>query len=455
VSKRDVVGELSEVAARVVGLAVKAGADEAEVLVSDGSELTAKVRLGEPELVQEAGSRGLGLRVFRERRQAVTFTSDLRPHALERFAADAVALARISEPDELHRLPDATELASDVPDLDLYDASSEGLDAAEALARAKRGEAAARAHDARVTNSEGATFSRVLGAVAFANSVGFSGGYMGSSSSLTVEPVCDDEGGKKRNGYWWTAARFDAELEDPEAVGREAARRTVAQLGSRKVDTCEVPVVFDPEAGRAIVGMVFSVANGSSFYRKSSYLIGREGQPAASELVTIDDDPHIARAPGSRPFDGDGLPTRKNRVIERGVLRTVLCDVYSARRLGRASTGSAGRGTGSSPGPTTSNFIMRPGNTKGEDVVGRTDRGLYVTSMMGFGFNPVTGDFSRGASGFWIEGGKITFPVSEITISANFDDLLKRIDMVGDDLVLRSSTACPTFRVSHMTLAGR
>src|SRR5688500_19038712 len=171
---RNVTDELREIAERVVVMAKKAGADEAEVLVSDGSELTAKVRLGEPELVQEAGSRGLGLRVFRERRQAVTFTSDLRPHALERFAADAVALARISEPDELHRLPDATELASDVPDLDLYDASSEGLDAAEALARAKRGEAAARAHDARVTNSEGATFSRVLGAVAFANSVGFS-----------------------------------------------------------------------------------------------------------------------------------------------------------------------------------------------------------------------------------------------------------------------------------------
>jgi PmbA protein len=455
VSKRDVVSELREVATRVVGLAIQAGADEAEVQVSDGSELTAKVRLGEPELVQEAGSRGLGLRVFRDRRQSVTFTSDLRPHVLQRFAEDAVGLARLSEPDELHRLPDVSELARELPDLDLYDSSSEGLDAAEALARAKRGEQAALAHDQRVTNSEGATYSRVLGAVAFANSAGFEGGYLGSYSSLTVEPVCDDEGGKKRNGYWWTAARFAAALEEPEAVGREAARRTVAQLGSRKVDTCEVPVVFDPEAGRAIVGMVFSVANGSSFYRKSSYLLDREGQLAASELVTIEDDPHIPRAPGSRPFDGDGLPTRKNLVVDRGVLRTVLCDVYSARKLGRASTGSAGRGTGSSPGPTTSNFIMRPGAAKREDVVGQTERGLYVTSMMGFGFNPVTGDFSRGASGFWIEDGELTFPVSEVTISANFDDLLKRIDLVGDDLVLRSSTACPTFRVSHMTLAGR
>jgi len=454
-AKPDVVGELRDLAQRVVKLAVQAGADEAEAQLSDGIELTAKVRLGKPELVQEAGSRGLGLRVFRERRQSVTFTSDLRPHALERFAGDAVALARLSEPDELHRLPDPDELARELPDLDLYDSSSESLDAAEALSRALRGEKAALALDPRVTNSEGGTYSRVLGAMAFASSGGFAGGYLGSYSSLTVEPVCDDEGGKKRNGYWWTAARFADALEAPEAVGEEAARRTLAQLGSRKVDTCEVPVVFDPEAGRAIVGMVFSVANGSSFYRKSSYLIGREGQPIASELVTIEDDPLIPRAPGSRPFDGDGLPTRKNVVVERGVLHTVLCDVYSARKLGRASTGSAGRGTGSSPGPTTSNLIMRPGDATKGQILARTERGLYVTSMMGFGFNPVTGDFSRGAYGFWIENGELAFPVSEITISANFDDLLKRIDIVADDLVLRSSTACPTFRVSHMTIAGR
>ncbi len=452
---KDIVGELREQAQRVVQLALKAGADEAEVQVSDGTELTVKVRLGQPELVQEAGSRGLGLRVFRDLRQSVTFTSDLRPHALERFASDAVALARLSEPDELHRLPEPDQLAVELPELDLYDPASEPLDAAEALARATRGEKAALDHDKRVTNSDGASYSRVLGAMAFATSGGFAGGYLGSYSSLTVEPVCDDEDGKKRNGYWWTAARFASALEEPEAVGEEAARRTVAKLGSRKVDTCEVPVVFDPEAGRAIVGMVFSVANGSSFYRKSSYMLEREGQAVASELVTIEDDPHIARGPGSRPFDGDGLPTRKNSVIERGVLRTVLCDVYSARKLGRQSTGSAGRSTGSSPGPTTSNLIMRPGPLSRDELLSRTERGLYVTSMMGFGFNPVTGDFSRGASGFWIENGQLTFPVSEITISANFDDLLKRIDLMADDLVLRSSTACPTFRVSSMTIGGR
>ena len=451
----DPVKELEDIAARVVELATRAGADAAEVLVRDGSELTAKVRLGEPELVQEAGSRALGLRVFKDQRRAGTYTSDMRPAALEQFARDSVALAELSEPDELNRLPDVDLLAKGLPELELYDEGIESIDAATALARAKVGERAALDYDERVTNSDGATWARVLGAVAFATSGGFVGGYRGSYASFYVEPVCDDEDGKKRNGYWWTAARWASELLDPIEVGQEAARRTVAQLGSRKVDTCEVPIVFDPEAGRAIVGMVFSVANGSSFYRKSSYLVEREGTQVASELVTIEDDPLIVRGPGSRPFDGDGLATRKNVVVNAGTLETVLCDTYSARKLGRESTGSAGRGVGGNPSPTTSNLIMSPGAATSDELLRGTERGLYVTSMMGFGFNPVTGDFSRGASGFWIENGELGFPVSEVTISANFDDLLKRIDLVADDLKLRSSTACPTFRVSHMTVGGK
>lgn len=451
----DIVKELSDLAAKVATMAQRAGADDAEVLIRDGSELTAKVRLGEPELVREAGSRALGLRVFSDRRAAVTYTSDLRTEELERFVAEAVALAELSEPDELNTLPDRSELASEVPDLELYDAEAERLDAGEALRRAIAGEKAALGHDPRVTNSEGATMSRVLGAVAFASSGGFAGGYRGSYTSFYVEPICDDEGGKKRNGYWWTANRYLAKLDDPEAVGVEAAKRTLATLGSEKIDTAELPVVFDTEAGRAIVGTVFSVANGSSFYRKSSYLVGREGTQVASKLVTIEDDPLLPRAPGSRPFDGDGLAVRKNRIIRDGILDTVLCDTYTARKLGRSSTGSAGRGVGGSPGPSTSNLIMRAGDISKDELLRQTERGLYVTGMMGFGFNPITGDFSRGAAGFLIENGELTRPVSEVTISANFDDLLQRIDLVADDLELRSSTACPTFRVSRMTVAGR
>ena len=451
----DLVKELRDAAAAVVDLARKHGADEAEVLVRDGAELTAKVRLGEPELVQEAGSRALGLRVFKDHRTAVTYTSDLRQQPLEAFVAESVALAELSEPDELNRLPDQAELATQVPSLDLYDEACLAIDAADALRRAQRGEKAAMDHDARVTNSEGATWSRVVGASAFASSGGFVGGYRATFSSFYVEPVCDDEGGKKRNGYWWTAGRFLEALDAPEAVGIEAARRTLATLGSRKIETCEVPVVFDPEVGRSLVSMIFSVSNGAAMYRKSSYMVDREGAQVASPLVTIVDDPLIPRAPGSRPYDGEGLPTRKNVVVEAGVLKTVLCDVYSARKLGRRSTGSAGRGVGGSPGPTTSNLIMQPGDISREELLRQTGSGLYVTSMMGFGFNPITGDFSRGAAGFWIENGELTFPVSEITVSANFDDLLKNIDLVASDMALKTSTACPTFRVAQMTIAGK
>src|SRR5262249_45578928 len=188
--------------------------------------------------------------------------------------------------------------------------------------------------------------------------------------------------------------------------------------------------------------------------RKSSYLLDKEGQVVASPLVTIIDDPLIARAPGSRPFDGDGLPTRRNSVVERGVLCPVLSDVYSPGKLRRQSPGSAGRGVGGNPGPTTSNLIMQAGSMTRQDLLRSTSRGLYVTGLMGFGFNAVTGDFSRGAQGFWIEGGELTFPVSEVTIAANFDEILKRIDAVANDLELRTSTAAPTFRVSHMTIAG-
>ena len=454
----NLVSELTDIATRVVELCKRAGADEAEVLVRDGSELTVKVRMGEPELVQEAGSRAIGLRVFKGGRRAVTYSSDLRAKPLAAFVAESVTLAELAEPDEHGRLPDREELATDLPELDLYDPAVAEVDAAYAMRQAIAGERAAREADPRVTNSEGAGWSRTVGATAFATSGGFAGGYRGSYASLSVEPLCDDPtdpaNPKKRNGYWWTADRFLAKLEDAEAVGREATRRTVATLGSKKIPTQECPVVFDTEAGRSIVGTIFSVANGSSFWRKSSYLIGREGTPVASPLVTVVDDPLLPRAPGSRPFDGDGLATRKNAVISAGVLESVLCDVYSARKLGRKSTGSAGRGIGGNPGPTTSNLIMQPGTMSKEELLRSTGRGLYVTSMMGFGFNPVTGDFSRGAAGFWIENGELTFPVSEITISCNFDELLKRIDAIASDLDMRSSTACATFRVSHMTIAG-
>ena len=328
------------------------------------------------------------------------------------------------------------------------------LGAGKAIELARTAEQAARDSNPRITNSEGASVSRTAGSVALALSGGFRAGYQGSYASISVVPLADDEGGKKRRGFHYGAQRFLSELPDPAEVGREAARRTLRKLGARKVSTCEAPVIFDPEAARSIVGTLAGCIMGSAVWRKATYLIDREGTEVASPLLTIVDDPLLARAPGSRPFDGEGLLSRKNTIVDKGVLKTFLCDSYSARKLNRRSTGSATRGSGGGVGVSTSNFVCQPGTMSNEDIVGQTERGLYVTEMMGFGFNAITGDFSRGAAGFWIENGKFSHPVSEVTISLNLDDLLKRIDMVGRDLDWRSSTVAPTLRVSAMTIAG-
>jgi len=448
--------ELLELGDKVVGMAKSRGATVAECVVRFGAELSARVRLGEPELVEEAGSRSLGLRVMKGQHVASTSTSDLSASGIERAVADAIELADLSQEDPFAGPADASLLCDPnaAPDLELYDPAGGHLDAARAVAIAKEAEDAARGYDQRITNSDGGTFGRTAGGMALVLSSGFRAAFRGSYQSLSVVPVADDEGGKKRRGYHWTAKRHLAELESAVEVGHEAARRTLRKLGAKSVATGEFPVVFDPDAARSILGLMAGCAMGSSIWRKSSYLVGREGTRVASDLVTIVDDPLIPRAPGSRPFDGEGLPSRKNIVVEAGILRTYLCDSYSGRKLSRPSTGSASRGGGAGVGASTSNYILQPGTDTPESIIKGTKRGLYVTDMMGFGFNGVTGDFSRGASGFWIENGELTFPVSEVTISLNVDDLWKRVDAVGSDLDLRTSMAAPTLRVSSMIIAG-
>lgn len=441
---------------RVMESATEAGADVAEAVVSEGSHLSSKVRLGEPELVEEAGSRSVGLRVMVGKQVAVSYTSDLTEDGLKRFVEDALELARLSQPDESAGPPDPEALSTrdQHVDLELYDPSVHGVDAAQALEHAQRAEAAARAADDRITNSEGATFARASGAKAIVTSGGFRGVNHGTYASVSVHPVADDADGKKRSGFYWSARRKLAGLMSDEAVGEEATRRTVAKLGARKVATQECAVVFDPEVGRSILGLLAGCINGSAIWRRSSYLVHREGEPVASDLVTVVDDPFIEGGPGSRPFDGEGLLSRRNVVVEDGVLKSYLLDSYSARKLDKESTASASRGASGGVGPSTSNFVLQPGDMDPDELVRSTGTGLYVTEMMGFGFNAVTGDFSRGAAGFWIENGEKTFPVSEVTISLNLDEILKRIDAVGNDLDLRTSIATPTFRVSRMTLAG-
>jgi PmbA protein len=447
-------GRLENIAARLVDRARQRGADVAEASASSGWELTAKVRLGQPELVQEAGHRSVALRVMKDRRVAITSSSDWTDAGLERCVDDALSLVELSERDEFAGPADPALLSKGpYPDLDLFDESLDRLGAESALELAERAESIALSRDARLTLSEGATWSRVSGWSALVLSSGFSAVRRGSFASLSVVPVVEDEGGKKRRGHYWTGSRHLAGLEPLERVGERAAERTLRQLGSRKVRSCQAPIVFDTDAARSLLSSFIGCTLGSAIWRRSSYLAEREGTVVASPLVTIIDDPLIVRGPGSRAFDGEGLAARRNVVVENGVLKTFLLDSYCGRKLDKASTASAAR-SGGGVGPGTSNLLLQPGTQTPEELIASTGRGLFVTEMMGFGFNAVTGDFSRGAAGFWIEDGKLAFPVSEITISSNLDQMLQNIDAVANDLVLKTSTACPTLRVSQMTIAG-
>ncbi len=446
--------DLSALAHQLVERAKKGGADVAEASASEGWELSAKVRLSEPELVEEAGSRGVSLRVMRDQRVAVTSTSDLSDTGLARCVSDALELLDLTEADPNAGPADPEALAKGpFADLELYSEEVASIGADDALRRAIKGEKAALAADPRLTLSEGATFSRVSGKSVLVLSSGFVGEQRGSYASLVVTPVAEDEGGKRRRGYYWTAGRHSELLESEEAVGLEAAKRTLAKLGARKVDTCEVPVVFDPDVARGLIGTFAGCAVGGAIWRKSSYLLDRVDTPVASEHVTLIDDPLRPRGPGSRAFDGEGLASQRNVVVEQGRLKMYLLDCYSARKLGKASTASAAR-RGGHIGPSTTNFYLEAGSETPEEVIGGVDKGLYITEMMGFGFNAVTGDYSRGAAGFWIENGKRTFPVSEITVSSNLDEMMKNIDAIGNDLEFKTSTAAPTIRIANMTVAG-
>jgi PmbA protein len=440
----------------VVERAIGGGANVAEAGVHSGSHLSVKVRMGEPELVEEAGSRALGLRVMVGQRVASTYTSDLSDAGQQTLIEDALELARLSESDEFAGPPDPSELSSrsQWADLDTFDERVSQISADEALARALRGERAAFDFDPRITNSEGASFTRARGVSALVTSGGFAGSDYGTYASIVVNPVADDQDGKKRSGYHWSASRHYADLEDSHGVGEEAARRTIAQLGAKKLPTQELPVIFDKDAARSILGLFAGCVLGGSIWRRSSYLVDRVGTRVASDLVDIVDDPLLPRAPGSRAFDGEGLLSRRNVVVESGMLKTYLMDSYSARKLDLQSTGSAARSPSGGISPSSSNLILKASSQSRDELIVDTKHGLYVTGMMGFGFNAVTGDFSRGASGFLIQDGELSHPVSEVTISLNLDQLLQRIDAVADDLDQRTAIASPTFRVSSMTLAG-
>jgi PmbA protein len=445
-----------EIARRAVHLARAAGAEQCDAIVSMYTESNVTVRLGELEKLIEAGSMSLGLRVINGGRTAVCSTSDLSPASLERFAAETVELAAISESDEFAGLPEPALLATgaSAAGLALYDERLESFTTEQKIQVAKACEGAAFATDPRISNSDGASLSTRIGEVALVNSLGFEGAYPATTVSLVVEAIADDAEGKKRNGYWYSAERSLHRLADPEEIGRIAARRTIDQLGARKVATCQVPVVFEPMMAVSLLGDLVGCATGSALYRGATFLAGRVGQVIGSPLVTITDDPSIPGRFGSRPFDGEGVTTRRNPVVDAGVFKGFLFDCYTARRTGNQTTGSAQRGIESLPVPGPSNLVFQPGATPPEDVIAGVANGLYLTTLMGSGFNPTTGDYSRGAGGFWIENGRIAYPVTEINISGQMDAMLAGIDAVGTDLAWFGSSAAPTVRVREMTVSG-
>jgi PmbA protein len=425
--------EHGDLALELLKSARAAGADAADVLVAEGTEFSVTVRRAEVETLKEAGSKALGVRVFVGRRTASSYTSDFSWPALSRLVEETVGMARATGEDAAAGLPDEMVPAEEV-DLGLHDPSP-------AL------------ETPGITNSQGATWSSGEGSVVLANTMGFLGGYRTSSVSLSVVPQAERDGQMERD-YWYTVGRGLSDLETPEAVGRTAAERTLRRLGARKVPTCRVPVVFDPETAAEILGALFSALNGYAVFRGATFLKDRVGEAVASPLLTVVDDGRRPRGLGSRPFDGEGLPTRRNVPVEKGVLRFYLCDAYSGRRIGAPPTGSARRGVGGGPSVGAGNLFFEPGETPPDEIVAGVERGLYVTDLIGFGVNVVTGDYSQGAAGHWIEHGRLTHPVHEVTIAGNLKEMLRDVDAVGTDLVFRGSSASPTLRIRRMTVSG-
>jgi len=428
------------------------GATSADAFVVEDQSFSAQVRLGQVDTVKHAREQHLSLRVFVGQSVAAASTSDLSRESVSRLVDEAVSLARITSPDELSGLPEASELAASVPSLDLADPTGHDLDPEAKIELARRCEAAALAADPRITNSEGGDFGDRRARYAYATSHGFHGEYETSSFSISASPVAV-QGGEMQRDSWYHVSRKRAALDSPEAVGRVAASRALRRLGARRVKTTEVPVVFDPETAASLVRHVAGAASGPALYRSASFLVGKLGEAIAAPSVTIVDDGTIPGALGSRPFDGEGLPVRRTLVVERGVLRSYLLDTYSGKKLGMPSTHHGAR-DGSGVSVSTTNLYLAAGDTDPGDIVKGVREGLYVTELIGFGVNGVTGDYSRGAVGIWIENGELTYPVEEITVAGNLLAMWKSVEAVGNDLVLRDRTSAPTLLIGRMVVAG-
>jgi PmbA protein len=450
--------DLQDLASGIVAQALRAGASDAEVTIREGDEFSTSVRLGEVETLKESGSRGVGLRVLLQAdngyRVASTSSSDFTPEGIAHLVRGAIALAQLASVDPFAGLAEPSEFGQLTGDLCLYHDDVYSLPTEERIAWARRAEAAAMAVDTRLVNSDGAGFDAATGRRVFANSRGFLGEYRSSYCSIAASPIAQDASGEMQRDYWWSQARAFRDLESPESVGQEAARRTLRLLGARRVPTQQAPIVFAPEIARGLVGAIFDAAAGDAIYRGASIFAGKLGETVAAPSVTVVDDGTIPGGFGTSPFDAEGLPSRRTVIVERGVLRSYILNTYAARKLGLKSTGNAGRGLAGNPFLDAGNLFLEAGTQPAGEIIRGIDRGLYVTRLMGQGVNLVTGDYSRGAAGLWIENGEFAFPVQEITIAGNVKDMLRNISAIGSDLEFRSATAAPTVRIDGMTIAG-
>ncbi len=433
----------------VIARARRAGADAADAVLVEGTSMAHSQRLGKTEKLERSESYDLGLRVLFGKRQAIVSSNDRSASALGELVERAVTMARAVPEDPFCGIAEPDQIARDWPDLDTSDPEEPTPDAL--IARARAAEEAALAV-AGVTNSEGAEASWSRAAVALAASNGFAGAYGDSGHSVSAAVLAGSGTGMERD-YDYSSAVYAADLQDPAAIGKSAGERAVRRLGARKAATAKVPIVFDPRVSRSLVGHLIGAIVGPAIARGTSFHKDKLGERIFPAAISIIDDPHRRRGLRSKPFDGEGIANRRRAIIENGVLTTWLLDLRSARQLSLATTGHASRGTSSPPSPSPTNLWLEPGAVTAQELIGDIDRGFYVNELMGMGVNGVTGDYSRGAAGFWIENGKLAYPVSEVTIAGNLKSMFQELT-AASDLEFKTGNDAPTLRVDGMMLAG-